>query len=105
MGKNKNKYKISILPTFKKINSTPHLKYITHTNMNQSLCLFTKINKPFILNSSITFFTKLLYKPKKQSYGFKYIFKKKLFSFLYPNEVRNALMIKKKQFVLYKLIF
>jgi hypothetical protein len=36
---------------------------------------------------------------------FKYIFKKKLFSFLYPNEVRNALMLKKKQFVFYKLIY
>jgi hypothetical protein len=43
---------------------------------------------------------------KRQPYGFKYIFKKKLFSFLYPNEVRNALMVKKKkQFVFYKLIF
>ena len=51
------------------------------------------------------FFTKLIYKPKRQPYGFKYIFKKKLFSFLYPNEVRNALMVKKKQFVFYKLIF
>jgi hypothetical protein len=33
------------------------------------------------------------------------MFKKKLFSFLYPNEVRNALLYKKKQFVFYKLIF
>jgi hypothetical protein len=46
-----------------------------------------------------------MYKPKSQPHGFKYIFKKKLFSFLYPNEVRNALMLKKKQFVFYKLIF
>merc|ERR1712046_44758 len=86
-SKNKNKCKTSILPIFKKLNHIPYFKFVPHIDSNQSLCLFTKINKPFILNSSITFFTKLLYKPKQQSSEFKYIFKKKLFSFLYPNEV------------------
>ena len=50
------------------------------------------------------FFTKLLLKAKHKPYNFKYVIKKKLFSFLYPNEVRNALMLKKKKFVFYKLI-
>ena len=74
-------------------------------SLNNPLRLHSRINKPFILNSSIMFFTKLLFKTKQKPYNFKFIFKKKLFSFLYPNEVRNALLHKKKQFVFYKLIF
>ena len=77
----------------------------TAPNVIKPLKLHSRINKPFILNSSIMFFTKLLFKTKQKPYNFKFIFKKKLFSFLYPNEVRNALLFKKKQFVFYKLIF
>jgi hypothetical protein len=57
------------------------------------------------MSSVIIFFTKILYPTQKFPYSFKYIFKKKLFSFLYPNEVRNSLLFKKKQFIFYKLIF
>jgi hypothetical protein len=67
--------------------------------------LCSRINKPFIMNSSIMFFTKILYPIQRKPYTYKYIFKKKLFSFIFPNEVRNALLAKKKQFIFYKLIF
>ena len=104
-------YKIEFTPT---INTNSYLIPRSATNLSfkstlprkmDSLKLHTRIGKPFILNSSIMFFTKLLLKTKQKPYTFKYIFKKKLFSFLYPNEVRNALLYKKKQFVFYKLIF
>ena len=71
----------------------------------QPLHLYSRIGKPFILNSSLMFFTKMIFKTKNKPFNYKYMFKKKLFSFLYPNEVRNALLYKKKQFVFYKLIF
>jgi hypothetical protein len=67
--------------------------------------LCSRINQPLIMRSSIMFFTKILYPKQRTPYTYKYTFKKKLFSFLYPNEVRNSLMAKKKQFIFYKLIF
>jgi hypothetical protein len=51
------------------------------------------------------FFAKILYPTQKNPFTVKYIFKKKLYSFLYPNEVRNSLLTKKKNFIFYKLIF
>ena len=86
-------------------------KYIHRVKQNvtfdsvQPIHLYSRINKPFILNSSLMFFTKMIFKTKNKPFNYKYMFKKKLFSFLYPNEVRNALLYKKKQFVFYKLIF
>jgi len=51
------------------------------------------------------FFSKIIYPNRRQPFKHKYVFKKKLFSFLQPNEVRNELLKKKKQFIFYKLIF
>jgi hypothetical protein len=44
--------------------------------------LCSRINKPFIMNSSIMFFTKILYPIQRKPYTYKYIFKKN-FSRLY----------------------
>jgi hypothetical protein len=38
-------------------------------------------------------------------FTYKHLLKKKIFSFLYPNEVRNALMARKKKIVFYQLVY
>lgn len=83
------------------IKSTNYLK----SKFNKPLSLTTRISKNFILRSYIIFFMKYLLVNNKSPYTYKFIFKKKLFSFLYPNQVRNTLLLKKKKFLFFKLMF
>ena len=51
------------------------------------------------------FLNALTLRNQRNPFTYKYIFKKKIFSFLYPNEVRNALMNRKKKITTYKLVY
>lgn len=51
------------------------------------------------------FLNSLTLRNQKNPFTYKFLFKKKIFSFLYPNEVRSALMHSKKKITLYKLVF
>lgn len=64
-----------------------------------------RTNKNFIFRNFGVFLTTLILFNQKKPFSYKYLFKKKIFSFLYPNEVRNTLMIKKKKIVFYKLVY
>jgi hypothetical protein len=59
----------------------------------------------FILRSPIIFLTQFIIKNYHHQLLPKYIFKKKIFSFLKPNEVKQALMERKRQIFSYKLVF
>ena len=67
--------------------------------------LTTRSSQNFTLRSPIMFLTQFFVKNTLQNIIPKFIFKKKIFSFLKPNEVRQALMNRKKQIFTYKLVF
>ena len=67
--------------------------------------LFTRSRQPFILKSFLIFFSKLIIKNIHQTQLPKFIFKKKIFAFFKPNEVRQTLLNQKKNFFFYKTIF
>lgn len=67
--------------------------------------LFTKTNQSFSLKSPVVFFLKFMTNNKIISQIPKFIFKKNIFSFLKPNEARQSLMNRKKQFYFYKVLF
>lgn len=70
--------------------------------LNTKLNLCSKINKPFVFNntglfvtSKFNWFSLILI---DQSY--KYRFKKQFFSFLYPNHIKKAILIKKNKIII-----
>lgn len=65
----------------------------------------SRTNKNFIFKNFGMFITALMFFNQRNPFGYKYLFKKKIFSFLYPNEVRNALMARKKKIVFYQLVY
>lgn len=67
--------------------------------------LQTRTNINFVLKPYLQFFNRLLLRNPGQPYAYKYMFKKKLYSFLYPNQVRNALLSRKKKITFYKLVY
>jgi hypothetical protein len=73
--------------------------------LNKRLHLNSLTGQPFILKSPIIFLTQFLVKSYHRQSLPKYIFKKKIFSFLKPNEVKQALMERKRQIFSYKLVF
>ena len=91
-----------------------HLPYLTLNNnfrflsqspTRQSISLCTRSSQHFTLKSPIMFLVQFFMKNASQSLIPKFLFKKKIFSFLKPNEVRQALMDRKKQIFTYKLVF
>ena len=64
-----------------------------------------RTDKNFIFKNFGMFLTAFTLFNQKNPFTYKYMFKKKIFSFLYPNEVRNALMARKKRIVFYQLIY
>jgi len=75
------------------------------TDYSEKVKLITRTRLNFTLRAPIMFFTKLLLHNNKNPYTYKYVFKKKLFSFLYPNQVRNALLVRKKKLMFYRLVY
>ena len=65
----------------------------------------TRTRKNFTFKSTGMFLNALTYSNQKNPFTYKFLFKKKLFSFLYPNEVRNSLMNRKKRITFYKLVY
>jgi hypothetical protein len=65
----------------------------------------TKSNQAFILKSPIMFFKQFFLKNSFKTLLKKFIFKKTIFSFYKPNEIRRNLMNFKKKFFTYNLIF
>jgi hypothetical protein len=78
---------------------------IRSNNHRLKVKLFTRSHQPFILKSFLVFFSKLLIKNTYQTQLPRFKFKKKIFSFFKPNEVRQTLLNQKKNFFLYKTIF
>ena len=64
-----------------------------------------RTDKNFIFKNFGMFLTSFMLFNQKKPFTYKYLFKKKIFSFLYPNEVRNALMARKKRIVFYQLVY
>ena len=64
-----------------------------------------RTGKNFIFKNFGIFLTSFMLFNQKKPFTYKYLFKKKIFSFLYPNEVRNALMARKKRIVFYQLVY
>lgn len=67
--------------------------------------LATRTNKNFTFKNFGMFLNTLTFFAQKNPFTYKFLFKKKIFSFLYPNEVRNALMNRKKRITFYKLVY
>ena len=65
----------------------------------------SRTDKNFIFKNFGIFLTSFIFLNQKKPFTYKYLFKKKIFSFLYPNEVRNSLMARKKKIVFYQLIY
>ena len=91
-----------------------HLSYLTLSNnfrllpqssTSQGTSLCTRSSQHFTLKSPIMFLVQFFMKNAAQSLIPKFLFKKKIFSFLKINEVRQALMDRKKQIFTYKLVF
>ena len=85
------------LPTHKLSTST--LKGETLPHMQP------RTDKNFIFKNFGIFLTSFIFFNQKKPFTYKYLFKKKIFSFLYPNEVRNTLMARKKKIVFYQLVY
>ena len=67
--------------------------------------LSTRTGKNFTFKNFGMFLNTLTFFAQKNPFTYKFLFKKKIFSFLYPNEVRNALMNRKKRITFYKLVY
>ena len=67
--------------------------------------LIPRTKKNFIFKNFGMFLNSFLFLNQRNPYTYKYHFKKKIFSFLYPNEVRNYLMNRKKRIIFYKLVY
>lgn len=77
----------------------------TPRHVTTSPLLQTRTNINFVLKPYIQFFNRLVLRNPIRPYTYKYMFKKKLYSFLYPNQVRNALLSRKKKITFYKLVY
>lgn len=65
----------------------------------------TRTGLTFTLQNVGMFLHSLLLHNQKNPYTYKYRFKKKLYSFVFPNEIRNAIMSRKKRIIYYRLVF
>ena len=84
--------------------TTPQLQSIAYKE-NAMPIVTTRTRKSFIFKNTGMFLNALTYSNQKNPFTYKFLFKKKLFSFLYPNEVRNSLMNRKKRITFYKLVY
>ena len=102
--------------TFRTTDSSPHLYTPTHLSRQHrrlkaprcvvtSPLLRTRTNISFILKPYVQFFNRLILRNPIKPYTYKFMFKKKLYSFLYPNQVRNTLLSRKKKITFYKLVY
>jgi len=71
----------------------------------KSLSMLSRSKQPYTFKNVGMFLNALTFRNQRNPFTYKFLFKKKIFSFLYPNEVRNALMNRKKRITLYKLVF
>jgi hypothetical protein len=78
---------------------------ITKLKITTKLRINSSTQQNFILRSPIIFLTQFFKKNHYKFYLPRYIFKKKIFSFWKPNEIRQSLMDRKKQIFTYKLVF
>lgn len=65
----------------------------------------SRTGKSFIFKKFGLFLNSFVLFNQKKPFTYKYRFKKKMFTFLYPNEVRNKLMARKRRIVFYRLIY
>jgi hypothetical protein len=71
------------------------------------VCITSKINKPFIFRNSGLFLSSKynFFRVMKSDMRFKFRFKKKYFSFLAPNEIKKAVLTKKKKITLSRFFY
>jgi hypothetical protein len=75
-------------------------------NLYKNLYLYNRTRINFIFNNTIIFcIYRIIYSKINISYLLKNIFKKKIFSFIYPNEIKNAILKKKKFIFLNKFLY
>ena len=79
--------------------------YSTASNNKNYPMIKTRSGKRFILQYLGLFVHQNTMKHQLGQQGFKYIFKKRIFSFVFPNEIRSLLLQKKKKITFYQLVF
>jgi hypothetical protein len=84
------------------VDSTTYLNEIPNDDL---IFINSKNNNSLIFKNIGLFLFTYIFNFKKNIYDLKFILKKKIFSFLYPNEVRNKILLQKKKIVFYRLIF
>ena len=67
--------------------------------------LQTRTKKNFTFKNLGMFLNALTFFNQKNPFTYKFLFKKKIFSFLFPNEVRNSIMNRKKRITFYRLVY
>lgn len=102
--KNYTTQKLRVIILRKQPKKTKIFNYYPTSEVKQPIML-TRSGQPFILKNIGLFLNMITIRNQRNPLTYKFLFKKKIFSFLYPNEVRNALMNRKKRIVLYKLVF
>ena len=99
-NKEKSLIEIIRLTSFKIALPAKKLRY-----KKKSMSLKTRSNQTFTLKSPIMFFKQFVLKSSFRKQTPKFVFKKLVFSFFKPNEVRRNLMNLKKKFHIYNLVF
>lgn len=86
------------------LSNTLNLPPVVHTlqakrSPNHNVNIITKVSAPFILLSYGLFVVSRLYLPSTvfDYVGYKYRFKKKYFSFLYPSQLKRSVLMRKKR--------
>jgi len=82
-------------------------KYPRQTALTSSSRKFTlkpRVVAGFVLGATTLFVSNRLFMSKFPRLSFKYLFKKKLFSFLFPNQVKKAIMNKKRRIVIHRYV-
>ena len=111
IAQSKKKHSSTILQIKYSFLGTAHQSLLVH-QLPTSILKVSKVpyirprtDKNFIFKNFGIFLTSFILFNQKKPFTYKYLFKKKIFSFLYPNEVRNALMARKKRIIFYQLIY
>ena len=105
----RKEYKVSRLPSLAKMTGSYRrgtvFKHTTLYKDDLAPTVRTRTRKNFTFKNIGMFLNALTLTNQKNPFTYKFLFKKKLFSFLYPNEVRNSLMNRKKRITFYKLVY
>ena len=67
--------------------------------------IISRTGKNLIFRNTSMFLFTHLFLIQKEPFTYKFLFKKKIFSFVFPNEIRSSIMNRKKRITFFKLVF